>query len=60
MTARSTKHATFTIERTFAAAPARVFGAYLHGRVTLGTRSFMQVLSRAHPGEGEDDRKMHG
>lgn len=28
MTERSTKHATFTIERTFAAAPARVFAAY--------------------------------
>lgn len=28
MTKRSTKHATFTIERTFAAAPARVFAAY--------------------------------
>lgn len=28
MTKRSAKHATFTIERTFAAAPARVFAAY--------------------------------
>ncbi len=28
MSKRSTKHATFTIERTFAAAPARVFAAY--------------------------------
>src|SRR5678815_1359002 len=28
MTERSTKHATFTIERTFAAAPSRVFAAY--------------------------------
>lgn len=28
MTKRSTKHATFTIERSFAAAPARVFAAY--------------------------------
>ncbi len=28
MTRRSAKHATFTIERTFAAAPARVFAAY--------------------------------
>lgn len=28
MTKRSTKHATFTIERTFAATPARVFAAY--------------------------------
>ena len=28
MTERSTKHATFTIERTFAAPPGRVFAAY--------------------------------
>ena len=28
MTERSTKHATFNIERTFAAAPGRVFAAY--------------------------------
>lgn len=28
MTVRSTKHATFTIERTFAAPPSRVFAAY--------------------------------
>jgi uncharacterized protein YndB with AHSA1/START domain len=28
MTERSTKHATFTIERTFAAPPSRVFAAY--------------------------------
>ena len=28
MTQRSTKHATFTIERTFSAPPARVFAAY--------------------------------
>jgi len=32
MTARSTKHTTFTIERTFAAAPARVFHAYADPR----------------------------
>ena len=28
MTERSTKHATVTIERSFAAAPSRVFAAY--------------------------------
>ena len=28
MTERSTKHATFAIERTFAAPPSRVFAAY--------------------------------
>jgi uncharacterized protein YndB with AHSA1/START domain len=32
MTERSAKHATFTIERTFAAPPARVFAAYADAR----------------------------
>lgn len=32
MTKRSTRHATFTIERRFAAAPAQVFAAYAYAR----------------------------